>query len=133
MTFADRLKEVRKDAGLTQTELAKELGVSTGSVAMWETEKRNPDYEMLNKISEFFNKKIDYVLGFSEDSSPRNPKGGSKSFVINIEVEESQANVLKQYLRLDSYGKMSVEELIKREAVRCKEQGTEVTGRSKKK
>jgi len=133
MTFADRLKEVRKEAGLTQTELAKELGVSTGSVAMWETEKRNPDYEMLNKISEFFNKKIDYVLGFSEDSSPRNPKGGSKSFVINIEVEESQANVLKQYLRLDSYGKMSVEELIKREAVRCKEQGTEVTGRSKKK
>ena len=133
MTFADRLKEVRKEAGLTQTELANELGVSTGSVAMWETGKRNPDYEMLNKISEFFNKKIDYVLGFSEDSSPRNPKGGSKSFVINIEVEESQANVLKQYLRLDSYGKMSVEELIKREAVRCKEQGTEVTGRSKKK
>ena len=133
MTFADRLKEVRKEAGLTQTELANELGISTGSVAMWETGKRNPDYEMLNKISEFFNKKIDYVLGFSEDSSPRNPKGGSKSSVINIEVEESQANVLKQYLRLDSYGKMSVEELIKREAVRCKEQGTEVTGRSKKK
>ena len=132
MTFADRLKEVRKDAGLTQAELAKELGVSTGSVAMWETEKRNPDYEMLNKISELFNKKIDYVLGFSEDSSPRNPKDGSAGSVINIEVEESQANIFRQYMRLDAYGKMSVEELIKREAFRCKEQGTESTGKRKK-
>ena len=43
--FSERLKKLRKENNMTQTELAKALGVSGGTVAMWETDKRKPSFE----------------------------------------------------------------------------------------
>ena len=42
--FAERLKEIRNGAGMTQVQLAEALGVSKGTVAMWEIGKREPNY-----------------------------------------------------------------------------------------
>ena len=39
--FPERLKDLRKEKGMTQIELATALGVSSGTVAMWETGKSN--------------------------------------------------------------------------------------------
>lgn len=64
--FADRLKLVRKEAGLTQVELAKALNISTGAVGNWETGKRQPDMEMLKKLSEYFCVSADYLLDNEE-------------------------------------------------------------------
>lgn len=50
MKFAERLKELRKENGYTQVMLAEALGLSKGTVAMWETGKRTPDYEIINII-----------------------------------------------------------------------------------
>lgn len=44
MNYADRIKELRKTHGYTQITLAEALGVSKGTVAMWETGKRAPGY-----------------------------------------------------------------------------------------
>ncbi len=52
--FKDRIKTLRKQAGLTQERFAKDFGISTGTVAMWETGKRNPSYEMMLKLAEYF-------------------------------------------------------------------------------
>ena len=67
--FAERLKEIRNGAGMTQVQLAEALGVSKGTVAMWEIGKREPNYETLNALSGIFDKRIDYILGYSNDSS----------------------------------------------------------------
>lgn len=48
------LAKLRKDRGLTQTRLAKLLGVSTSTVAMWETGQRKPDYHTIARLCEFF-------------------------------------------------------------------------------
>ena len=45
--FAERLKQLRKEKGMTQIGLAEELGVSKGTVAMWETGRRRPQFETL--------------------------------------------------------------------------------------
>ena len=63
--FAERLKEIRNGAGMTQVQLAETLGVSKGTVAMWEIGKREPNYETLNALSGIFDKRIDYILGYS--------------------------------------------------------------------
>lgn len=52
--FKDRIKVLRKQAGLTQEEFAKDFGISTGTVAMWETGKRNPSYEMMINLAKYF-------------------------------------------------------------------------------
>ena len=92
---------------------------------MWETGKRTPDYEIINTMSEMFDRRIDYILGYSDDDS--SPK---LLYVQDIqpdkwEIQSEQIDIFRQYLRLDSYGQACVNALIKREAVRCADQGTE--------
>ena len=67
--FDERLKSLRKKCGYTQVSLAETLGVSKGTVAMWETGKRTPDFETLIRLSDLFDVRTDYILGKSNDSS----------------------------------------------------------------
>lgn len=64
--FSERLKLLRKSKKLTQTELANILHLSHGAVAMWETNKRQPDNDTLGAIADFFDVTIDYLLGREE-------------------------------------------------------------------
>ena len=124
MTFADRLKELRKANGYTQVTLAEALGLSKGTVAMWETGKRTPDYEIINQMSDMFDRRIDYILGYSDD--PTSPKLSEQEIeqLGEWEVQSELIDVFRQYMRLDAYGKMNVIALLNRETVRCQEQGT---------
>jgi len=67
--FSERLKASRKEAGLTQVELAKMIKVSNGTVGMWETGKREPRLEVMGYLSRTLNKSVDYLLGLSENAS----------------------------------------------------------------
>ena len=58
-----QLKELRKKANLTQIEFAEKFNISKGTIAMWETDKRQPDHETLLKIADFFGVSTDYILG----------------------------------------------------------------------
>ena len=69
--FSERLKASRKEARLTQVELAKILKVSTGTIGMWETGKREPKFEAMVQLSKTLNKSVDYLLGLSENDSPQ--------------------------------------------------------------
>ncbi len=59
----DNLIKARKERGLTQAQLAARLGVSRSTVAMWESNKAQPDNDMLNKIADLFDVTVDYLLG----------------------------------------------------------------------
>lgn len=69
MAFAERLKELRKQAHLTQVELAKRLGIGQSSYADWERDKKKPTQENLVKIAQILNVSIDYLVGNSEEKS----------------------------------------------------------------
>ncbi len=62
MTLADKLKEARKNAGLTQTELAEKLCVSRQAVTKWETGAGIPDVENLKMLAKVLNVSIDFLL-----------------------------------------------------------------------
>jgi transcriptional regulator with XRE-family HTH domain len=120
--FAERLKELRKDKNMTQVQLAEALGVSKGTVAMWEIGKREPNFETLNRLSDIFDKRIDYILGNSNDaSSPRFTEEDIDQ-LGRWEVEDQFREIIMAYLSLDEYGKTAVESLIKAEKLRCHEQ-----------
>jgi transcriptional regulator with XRE-family HTH domain len=59
------IKALRAEKGITQEELGKILGVTTSMVGMLETSARRPSYEVLTKISDYFNVTTDYLLGQS--------------------------------------------------------------------
>ena len=52
--ISQKLKELREKYNITQQELSQHLKVSKGAIAMWETNKRSPDNEMLLNIANFF-------------------------------------------------------------------------------
>ena len=60
--FAQNLKILRKEKGLSQPELAKELNVSKGMISFWENEKYEPTATNIILIAKFFNISIDDLL-----------------------------------------------------------------------
>lgn len=65
-TFAMRLKELRESKGLSQKALAECLKVSKSSINMYEHDERQPNFETLETIADFFNCDLDYLLGKSD-------------------------------------------------------------------
>ena len=55
MAFAEKLKELRQQKGMTQSELAKLLKMQRSTLGMYETGKREPNFETLNMFANFFN------------------------------------------------------------------------------
>ena len=70
--LSERLKQLRKRDGLSQTEFAKKFNISTGTIGNWETGAREPDASTLMKIAKFFNVTVDYLLGETDDPAHAN-------------------------------------------------------------
>lgn len=69
MTLGEKLKEARKQAGLSQEKLAEKLCVSRSAVAKWETDSGIPDIDNLKNISKLLDVSIDYLLDNGENLS----------------------------------------------------------------
>ncbi len=122
--LAQRLKQLRADNQMTQVQLAEKLGVSKGTVAMWETDKRSPSFDALADLSELFDRRIDYILGYSDDPSSPKPTEEEMNQMELWAAEDCFHETIMAYLRLDEYGKNAVEALIANELQRCRDQET---------
>lgn len=65
MIVGDRLQELRKDAGLTQKELAIILSISEKSIGLYENERAAPSDETKIAIAQHFDVSLDYLLGLT--------------------------------------------------------------------
>ena len=61
--FKKRIKLLRKEMNLTQEQLADKLNVGRTTISAYEIGSREPDFETLELIADFFNADIDYLLG----------------------------------------------------------------------
>lgn len=103
MTFAEKLKSIRKQAGMSQEQLAEKLGVSRQAITKWETDAGIPDIQNLMAISTLFdisidemlsnkkgvNKKTEYLFESVTEYDIDEPKrydmkfGGAKQFILS--------------------------------------------------
>lgn len=65
----ENLKKARKNKNYTQDKLAKLLGVSRSTVAMWESGSSQPDNRLLSVLADILDVSVDYLLG-REDRQP---------------------------------------------------------------
>ena len=79
MEFHEKLQELRKNRGLTQEELAKDLYVSRTAISKWESGRGYPSIELLKEISNYFSVSIDDLLS------------GEK--LISIAQKENKSNI----------------------------------------
>ena len=69
MSFKDMLKFFREREGWSQSELASRLGLSTSTISMYEGGKREPNFEIEERIADLFNTDLNTLRG--NDIEPR--------------------------------------------------------------
>ena len=75
MNMADRIQYLRKAKGISQEQLADQVGVSRQSVSKWESEQSTPDLEKIIMMSDFFGVTTDYILKGIEPAADRGQSG----------------------------------------------------------
>lgn len=70
--LGSRLKSLRVSKKLTQADMAHRIAVARTTYAMYEQNKREPDNEILERIADFFDVTIDYLLGRTDVPGPVN-------------------------------------------------------------
>lgn len=101
-----RIKELRKEKGLRQSELATTLHVSQQAVGSWETGRTVPGADTLNVLADYFNVTTDYLLGRPEQKQKKTDK---------LTVEEALSHVMSydgKKIHEDDIGPLT--EIIKR-------------------
>lgn len=63
MSIGENIRELRKEKGLTQEDLAKLLFVSQDTISLWELNKSLPDIKSLIELTKIFEVSSDFILG----------------------------------------------------------------------
>lgn len=108
-SLGQRIQNLRKEKGLTQEKLAKIIGISRGSLSMIEINKREPDNDTLKKLADFFNVSVDYLLGRTDDPSPK-IKGPTDQEILEIMKKEG---IMFDGTPLDEEDKRDIIEVMK--------------------
>ena len=103
MNIGNNIAVLRKKKGITQEELANELGVSAQAVSKWENNSSCPDVSLLTKIADYFGVSVDALLRTQEDDivdlaeeKEDNVKpDDKKNIVIKIMQQNGKENVIK--------------------------------------
>lgn len=102
-----KLYELRKNKGLTQSDMAKLLKITPQAYSLYETNKNNISNETLCILADFFEVSTDYLLGRQE--------------AIPSFLNEEERQIIEQYRTLDSRAKGSVKNTLSFEYERiCK-------------
>ncbi|MCL4441152.1 MAG: helix-turn-helix domain-containing protein [Firmicutes bacterium] len=63
LQYGERIAHLREENGLTQEELSIKIGISRAALSHYEKNRRQPDYDTIRKLADFFGVSVDYVLG----------------------------------------------------------------------
>lgn len=84
MSFGEKIQTLRKEAGLSQEELADQLGVSRQAVSKWERDSGYPETEKILRMARLFQVTVDYLLNEETTSGERPP--GEKGYYVSRET-----------------------------------------------
>ncbi len=82
MNIADRIQHLRKSRGISQEELAEQIGVSRQAVSKWESGQSTPDLEKIILLSDYFETTTDYLLKGMEPAKESEKKWNATVFSI---------------------------------------------------
>lgn len=90
--FGNNLKKLRKQAGMTQQQLAERLGVTKSIVSYYELSERTPSPEVLVKLASVFRTSTDALLGITKDAG--------QEYIDISELSERQKQLLRLFLSI---------------------------------
>lgn len=92
-----RIKELREQKDISQTELANYLGVVRSTICQYEKGNRVPDTETLIKLADYFEVSVDYLIGHDEITPEERAAGATETKKISITpIEDEMLYVFRQ-------------------------------------
>lgn len=86
MSFGDKLRELRKEQGLSMVELGKILGLAESSISRYENNVRDPGAELVKKACIYFGVTSDYLLGLPDNREAIILDEKKKSFLEQFDI-----------------------------------------------
>ena len=92
----NRLKLLREEKGLSQTEVGKIIGLTPQGLGLYENEKRDIPTEYLIKLAEYFDVSTDYLLGKSDIRNPEEIKFANAGGIDTEGLSEEEINEIQR-------------------------------------
>ncbi|MBQ7661636.1 MAG: helix-turn-helix transcriptional regulator [Clostridia bacterium] len=86
--IAERIKELREQRGITQTELAKKIGITRSGVNAWEMGISMPSTQYVVELAQFFGVSTDYLLGVEKTAALYVDGLGEKDILLLYQMIE---------------------------------------------
>ncbi len=103
MDFSTRLKELRTDNDMLQSDLAEKLNLKSSAISKYEKGLTQPSIETIKKLAEIFSVTIDYLVGASDIKNP---------YDVN-RITPNEADLVDRFRRLSYENKIRIDERIK--------------------
>lgn len=98
--FGEKVRALRLEKGLTQTQLADKIGLVKGSISAYEQGKKYPSVEVLIKLCSVFDVSSDYLIGLSDDMR-----------LMKSELTDEQMTMIRNLIReLEKYNILKAEQ-----------------------
>ncbi len=110
--FTDLLKTLREQKKVSQTQLAKEIGVSAGNISDWETGRSKPGYAALKELSCFLNVSADYLLELTEAPVKTGNLVGSTLLCDNVPLSQMESDVIAMLRLLNEHDRKNAVDFI---------------------
>ena len=112
-TTAERIKQLRKKKGISQSELAALIGVKNNTVSTWERGTRKPDFEALDLLSDYFEVSFEYILGSSDKEEARvKPTQKELDTLALLSMGDEIKEITEKYSRLSDKSQKMIDALI---------------------
>lgn len=108
MEFYEELKAARIKAGLTQQQIADEIGITKSTYCGYETAKRNPDPQRIKQLAKVLHISADTLLdtGIEKEKAPASTEAETREITREMSIE-----LLKALGLLDQSGNLSDDDL----------------------
>ena len=99
-TLGKRIKELRREKGILQDDLARDIGVSKGTVSVWERDARKPEYDTLEQLCDYFQVNLGYLLGEDVDRALVQPSDEDLSKWQKEDEQQIIVGFVRRFLKL---------------------------------
>lgn len=107
--FGRKLKELRLEKKINQSELGEIIGISPSTVGMYERDQRFPDKDILGKIADYFEVSVDYLLGRTDERNLNTEKPkldesittiNAKKINIDEDLPDEAIDKINEYIKM---------------------------------
>lgn len=107
--FGKKLKELRLEKKINQSELGEIIGISPSTVGMYERDQRFPDKDILGKLADYFGVTVDYLLGRTDERNLHKEKPKLDSSIktiaahrinINEDLPDDAIDKINEYIKM---------------------------------